>query len=143
MQEFDAIKEAFSSFLFYHYFFSAFLALPFIINLITLFTYKNFASLNKKIWYVMPLLFFLIAISTLSGLNLSAIGHNFTSPKVLAMFIYILFVFVGEIYRIRLLKVARRTSEEAMLDYVKKAKILYFLDLLGFILVFFGSRSAI
>lgn len=143
MQEFDAIKEAFSSFLFYHYFFSAFLALPFIINLITLFTYKNFASLNKKIWYVMPLLFFLIAISTLSGLNLSAMGHNFTSPKVLAMFVYILFVFVGEIYRIRLLKVARRTSEEAMLDYVKKAKILYFLDLLGFILVFFGSRSAI
>lgn len=143
MQEFDAIKEAFSSFLFYHYFFSTFLALPFIINLITLFTYKNFASLNKKIWYVMPLLFFLIAISTLSGLNLSAMGHNFTSPKVLAMFVYILFVFVGEIYRIRLLKVARRTSEKAMLDYVKKAKILYFLDLLGFILVFFGSRSAI
>lgn len=143
MQEFDAIKEAFSSFLFYHYFFSAFLALPFIINLITLFTYKNFASLNKKIWYVMPLLFFLIAISTLSGLNLSAMGHNFTSPKVLAMFVYILFVFVGEFYRIRLLKVARRTNEEAMLDYVKKAKILYFLDLLGFILVFFGSRSAI
>lgn len=137
------IKKAFSSFLFYHYFFSAFLALPFVINLITLFTYKNFVALNKKIWYVMPLLFFLIAVSTLSGLNLSAMGHNFTSPKVLAMFVYILFVFVGEIYRIRLLKVARRTSEEAMLDYVKKAKILYFLDLLGFILVFFGSRSAI
>lgn len=137
------IKKAFSSFLFYHYFFSAFLALPFVINLITLFTYKNFVALNKKIWYVMPLLFFLIAVSALSGLNLSAMGHNFTSPKVLAMFVYILFVFVGEIYRIRLLKVARRTSEEAMLDYVKKAKILYFLDLLGFILVFFGSRSAI
>lgn len=137
------IKKAFSSFLFYHYFFSAFLALPFVINLITLFTYKNFVALNKKIWYVMPLLFFLIAVSTLSGLNLSAMGHNFTSPKVLAMFVYILFVFVGEIYRIRLLKVARRTSEEAMLDYVRKAKILYFLDLLGFILVFFGSRSAI
>lgn len=143
MQEIDMIKKAFSSFLFYHYFFSAFLALPFVINLITLFTYKNFVALNKKIWYVMPLLFFLIAVSTLSGLNLSAMGHNFTSPKVLAMFVYILFVFVGEIYRIRLLKVARRTSEEAMLDYVKKAKILYFLDLLGFILVFFGSRSAI
>lgn len=137
------IKKALSSFLFYHYFFSAFLALPFVINLITLFTYKNFVALNKKIWYVMPLLFFLIAVSTLSGLNLSAMGHNFTSPKVLAMFVYILFVFVGEIYRIRLLKVARRTSEKAMLDYVKKAKILYFLDLLGFILVFFGSRSAI
>lgn len=143
MQEIDMIKKAFSSFLFYHYFFSAFLALPFVINLITLFTYKNFVALNKKIWYVMPLLFFLIAVSTLSGLNLSAMRHNFTSPKVLAMFVYILFVFVGEIYRIRLLKVARRTSEEAMLDYVKKAKILYFLDLLGFILVFFGSRSAI
>lgn len=143
MQEIDMIKKAFSSFLFYHYFFSAFLALPFVINLITLFTYKNLVALNKKIWYVMPLLFFLISVSTLSGLNLSAMGHNFTSPKVLAMFVYILFVFVGEIYRIRLLKVARRTNEEAMLDYVKKAKILYFLDLLGFILVFFGSRSAI
>lgn len=143
MQEIDMIKKAFSSFLFYHYFFSAFLALPFVINLITLFTYKNFASLNKKIWYVMPLLFFLIAVATLSGLNLSAMGHNFTSPKVLAMFAYIIFVTVGEIYRIKLLKVARRTNEQAMLDYVKKAKILYFLDLLGFILVFFGSRSAV
>lgn len=137
------IKEAFSSFLFYHYFFSAFLALPFVINLITLFTYKNFASLNKKIWYAMPLLFFLIAVCTLSGLNLSAMGHNFTSAKVLGMFVYILFVFLGEIYRIKLLKVARRTSEEAMLEYVKKAKILYFLDLLGFALVFFGSKYAI
>lgn len=143
MQEIDMIKKAFSSFLFYHYFFSAFLALPFVINLITLFTYKNFVALNKKIWYVMPLLFFLIAVSTLSGLNLSAMGHNFTSPKVLAMFAYILFVFAGEIYRIRLLKVARRTSEEAMLEYVKKAKILYILDLLGFIFVFFGSKGAI
>lgn len=91
----------------------------------------------------MPLLFFLIAVSTLSGLNLSAMGHNFTSPKVLAMFAYIFFVFAGEIYRIRLLKVARRTSEEAMLEYVKKAKILYILDLLGFIFVFFGSKGAI
>lgn len=143
MQEIDMIKEAFSSFLFYHYFFSAFLALPFVINLITLFSYKNFASLNKKIWYVMPLLFFLIAVSALSGLNLSAMGHNFTSPKVLAMMLYLIFVFLGEIYRIKLLKVARRTNEEAMLEYVKKAKILYFLDLLGFIIVFFGSKNAI
>lgn len=143
MQEIDMIKEAFSSFLFYHYFFSAFLALPFVINLITLFSYKNFASLNKKIWYVMPLLFFLIAVSALSGLNLSAMGHNFTSPKVLAMMFYLIFVFLGEIYRIKLLKVARRTNEEAMLEYVKKAKILYFLDLLGFIIVFFGSKNAI
>lgn len=143
MQEIDMIKKAFSSFLFYHYFFSAFLALPFVINLITLYTYKNFASLNKKIWYVMPLLFFLIAVAALSGLNLSAMGHNFTSAKVLTMFAYIIFVTAGEICRIKLLKVARRTNEQAMLDYVKKAKILYFLDLLGFILVFFGSRSAV
>lgn len=143
MQELNTIKETFSSFVFYHYFFSAFLALPFMINLVTLFTYKNFASLNKKIWYVMPLLFFLIAVCMLSGLNLSAIGHNFGSPWVLAMFAYTLFVLGGEIYRIKLLKVAKRTNEEAMLQYVKKTKILYILDLLGFILIFFGSKSAI
>lgn len=143
MQELDTIKEVFSNFLFYHYFFSAFLALPFVINLITLFTYKNFASLNKKIWYVMPLLFFLLGVSTLSGLNLSAMEHNFYSPLVLAMFAYTLFVIGGEIYRIKLLKVARRTNEKAMLEYVKKAKILYILDLLGFLLLFFGSKSAI
>lgn len=143
MQEFDAIQEAFSSFLFYHSFFSAFLALPFIMNLITLFTYKSFASLNKKIWHVMPLLFFLLAISTFSGLNLSAMGHNFSSLWVLLMFAYVLFVLIAEIYRIKLLKVARRTNEEAMLQYVKKAKILYLLDLLGFIFIFFGSKGAI
>lgn len=143
MQELDMIKKAFSSLVFYHYFFSAFLALPFVINLITLFTYKNFVALNKKIWYVMPLLFFLIAVSALSGLNLLAMQHNFTSLKVIAMSFYLGLVLFGEIYRIRLLKVAIRTNEEAMLEYVKKAKILYFLDLLGFILVFFGSKSAI
>ena len=143
MQELDMIKKAFSSLVFYHYFFSAFLALPFVINLITLFTYKNFISLNKKIWYVMPLLFFLITISALSGLNLSAMNHDFASPKVLVMSFYLGFVLFGEIYRIKLLKVAKRTSEEAMLEYVKKAKVLYLLDLLGFILVFFGSKGAI
>lgn len=140
MEELNMIQKAFSDLVFYHAFFSAFFAFPFVLNLYTLYTYKNFASLNKKIWYAMPLIFFLLAVAFLSGINVSITQNNFNSPIVLAMWGYWLFVLIGEIIRIRILKIARRTNEEAMLRYVKFCKILYILNLLGFALVFYWSK---
>lgn len=140
MEELNMIQKAFNDLVFYHAFFSAFFAFPFVLNLYTLYTYKNFASLNKKIWYAMPLIFFLLGVALLSGLNVSITQNIYTSPMILVMWGYWLFVLVGEIARIRILKLARRTNEEAMLKYVKFCKILYILNLLGFALVFYGSK---
>lgn len=137
MEELNAVQKAFSDLNFYHAFFCAFFAIPFLINLYSLFTYKNFASLNKKIWYAMPLIFFLLCIAFLSGINVSITQNNFSSPFVLAMWAYWIFVLGGEILRMRILKVARRTSKEAMLRYVKFCKFLYLSDLLGFGLIYF------
>lgn len=139
MEEFNAIQKAFSDLVFYHAFFSAFFAFPFVLNLYTLYTYKNFASLNKRIWYAMPLIFFLLGVSLLSGINVFITQKHLSLP-VLIMCGYWLFVFVGEIFRIRILKVARRTNEQAMLQYVRFCKFLYLLDLIGFILIFFWSK---
>ena len=140
MEEFIVIQKAFSDLVFYHAFFSAFFAIPFALNLYNLFTYKNFASLNKKIWYSMPLIFFLLSIAFLSGINVSITQGNFANPMVLAMWGYWIFVFGGEIIRLKLLKIARRTNEEAMLKYVRFCKTLYMLNLLGFALLYFGSK---
>lgn len=137
MEEFDAIQKAFSDLNFYHSFFCAFFAAPFIINLYSLFTYKNFASLNKKIWYAMPLIFFLLCIAFLSGINVSITQNRFFSPFVVMMWIYWLFILGGEILRMRILKIARRTNKEAMLKYVRFCKFLYIFDLLGFSLFYF------
>lgn len=137
MEELNAVQKAFSDLNFYHAFFCAFFAIPFLINLYSLFTYKNFASLNKKIWYAMPLIFFLLCIAFLSGINVSITQNNFSSPFVLAMWAYWIFVLGGEILRMRILKVARRTSKEAMLRYVKFCKLLYLSNLLGFGLIYF------
>ncbi|WP_027327803.1 hypothetical protein [Helicobacter pametensis] len=140
MEELNAMQQAFSDLVFYHAFFSAFFAFPFALNLFTLFAYKNFASLNKKIWYTMPLIFFLLSIAFLSGINVSITQNLYTSPFVIGMWAYWLFVLCGEIIRIKILKVARRTNEQAMLKYVRFCKILYSLNLLGFALLFFGSH---
>lgn len=140
IDEISAIQNAFANLVFYHAFFSAFFAFPFVLNLYTLFSYKNFASLNKKIWFAMPLIFFLLAVSLLSGINVVVTQNIYTSPAVLIMWGYWLFVFIGEIIRIRTLSVARRTNEQAMLKYIKICKILYGLDLLGFVLIYFGNH---
>lgn len=140
MEELNAIQKAFSDLNFYHAFFCAFFAVPFIINLYSLFTYKNFASLNKKIWYAMPLIFFLLCIAFLSGINVSITQNRFFSPFIILMWAYWVFVLGGEILRMRILKIARRTSKEAMLRYVKFCKLLYIFNLLGFALFYCWIR---
>lgn len=140
MQELNAIEQAFSSLVFYHQFFSAFFAFPFVLNLYNLFKQSNFAILNKKIWFCMPLIFFLLAVSLLSGLNIIFTQRLFFSTQIALMIVFWLVVLLGEIYRIKRLKIARRINEEAMLSYVKFCKLLYTLNLALFALVFFGSK---
>lgn len=133
----SALQEAFMSLLLYHKVFAAFFALPFVLNLLVLyFGANNLVAMNKKIWFIAPITFFLLSVSVLSGINIWAFGGVELSLGIIVMISFCVFVLLGEIYRIKILKVARRTSMEAMLGYIKFCKVLYFADLIFFALIF-------
>ncbi|AAP77592.1 hypothetical protein LS66_007025 [Helicobacter sp. MIT 03-1614] len=139
MQEFDSLilHDTFMDLVLYHKIFAGFFALPFVLNLLVLFFgSKNLVAMNKKIWFIAPIIFFLLSVSVLSGINIWIFGNLELSLKIIAMITFCIFVLIGEIYRIKILKVARRTNLEAMKGYVKFCKILYIMDLLFFILLF-------
>ena len=129
------IIESFRQLTFYHSFFSLFLILPFVLNLWSLFFYKNLVQLNKRIWFMMPLIFFLLSVAVLSGLNILVFNPQSFGISTLVMIILCLVVFGGEIYRIKILKIARRTSLEAMQRYVVFCKMLYTIDVILYALV--------
>lgn len=129
------IIESFRQLTFYHSFFSLFLILPFVLNLWSLFFYKNLVQLNKRIWFMMPLIFFLLSVALLSGLNILVFNPQSFGISTIVMIILCLVVFGGEIYRIKILKIARRTSLEAMQRYVIFCKILYTIDAVLYALV--------
>ena len=139
MQEFDSLilHDTFMDLVLYHKIFAGFFALPFVLNLLVLFFgSKNLVAMNKRIWFIAPIIFFLLSVSVLSGINIWIFGNLELSLKIIAMITFCIFVLIGEIYRIKILKVARRTNLEAMKGYVKFCKILYIMDLLFFILLF-------
>lgn len=140
MQEFDAsvLSDTFAQLVFYHKLFAGFFALPFVLNLIVLFTSsKNLVAMNKRIWFITPIIFFLLSVSILSGINVWLFGDIGLNVGIIAMITFCVFVIVGEVFRLRILKVARRTNVEAMMSYVKFCKILYSVDLVLFALLFF------
>ena len=131
------LHDTFMDLVLYHKIFAGFFALPFVLNLLVLFFgSKNLVAMNKKIWFIAPIIFFLLSVSVLSGINIWIFGNLELSLKIIAMITFCIFVLIGEIYRIKILKVARRTNLEAMKGYVKFCKILYIMDLLFFILLF-------
>ncbi len=130
------VAKAFNDMVFFHSFFMAFLPIPFLINLYTLFTYKTYQKVVTKIWFVMPIIFLLVAIGSFSGLFILASMQWFISINVIMMIVYMAFVFGGEIARIQKLKLAK-TSEECMLKYIRFCRILYMCDLVGAILFVF------
>ena len=129
------IIDSFRQLTFYHSFFSLFLILPFVLNLWSLFFYKNLVQLNKRIWFMMPLIFFLLSVAVLSGLNILVFNPQSFGISTIVMIILCLVVFGGEIYRIKILKIARRTSLEAMQRYVVFCKMLYTIDVVLYALV--------
>ena len=99
MQEFDSLtlQETFMSLLLYHKIFAYFFALPFVLNLIVLFFGShNLVAMNKKIWFIAPITFFLLSVAVLSGVNLWVFGHIALNLKLIAMITFCIFVFVGE-----------------------------------------------
>ncbi|MDO7253247.1 hypothetical protein [Helicobacter cappadocius] len=137
MEEINTIAKAFNDSVFFHSFFMYFMPVPFIINLYTLFNQRDYVRVNRKIWFVMPIIFFLIAVAFFTGIFLMAMGHFMFNAKVILMVIATVVIFVGEIVRIKRLKIAK-TKEEFMIAYLKFCKVLYFIDLLLCLLLIFG-----
>ena len=138
MQEFDTLtlQETYMSLLLYHKIFAYFFALPFVLNLLVLFFGShNLVKMNKKIYFIAPITFFLLSVAVLSGVNLWVFGHIELGLNLIVMITFCLFVFVGEIFRMKILKGARRTSFEAMQSYIRFSKVLYVLDLVCFALI--------
>ena len=83
----------------------------------------------------MPLIFFLFSVALLSGLNIVVFSPQSFGFGTILMSVFCLLVLVGEIMRIKMLKIAKRTSLEAMQKYIKFAKILYFLEALLYVFI--------
>lgn len=136
MEEINMIAKAFNDSVFFHSFFMYFMPIPFIINLYTLFNQRDYIRVNRKIWFVMPMIFFLVAVAFFTGIFLMAMGHFTLNARVIFMVVVTAIIFIGEIVRIRRLKVAR-TKEELMIAYLKFCKILYGIDLIFCLLLIF------
>lgn len=115
----------------YHAIFSYIIFLPILLNIYRLFTYQNLVILNKKIWFSMPIIFFLITVGLLSGISILAMSKEL-KLSVIFMIVFTLLVLVLEIVRIRYLKVARRTNQDMMDRYVRFCRIIYIAELLLF-----------
>lgn len=131
------IAKAFNDSVFFHSFFMYFMPIPFIINLYTLFNQRDYIRVNRKIWFVMPMIFFLVAVAFFTGIFLMAMGHFALNIRVIFMVVVTAIIFIGEIVRIRRLKVAK-TKEELMIAYLKFCKILYGADLIFCLLLIFA-----
>lgn len=129
------ILESLMQLKFYHALFSLCFVLPILLNLYNLFFHKNLVAMNKRIWFVMPLVFFLLSVAFLSGLNLVFFNFNGISFGFVLMCVFWLLALIGEIRRVKMLKVARRTSLEAMQQYIKFAKGLYGVELVLFVVI--------
>lgn len=136
MEEINMIAKAFNDSVFFHSFFMYFMPIPFIINLYTLFNQRDYIRVNRKIWFVMPMIFFLVAVAFFTGIFLVAMEHFAFSARVIFMVVVTAIIFIGEIVRIRRLKVAK-TKEELMIAYLKFCKILYGIDLILCLLLIF------
>ncbi|PAF44883.1 hypothetical protein BJI48_02425 [Helicobacter sp. 11S02596-1] len=121
--------KAFNDSVFFHSFFMYFMPIPFLINLYALFTKKDYTAINRKIWFVMPMVFFLVAVAFFSGIFVMAMQYFFIDIKNALMIAVTLFIFIGEIIRVKKLKIAK-TKQELMEAYLKFCKLLYGLDLI-------------
>lgn len=137
MEEINMIAKAFNDSVFFHTFFMYFMPIPFIINLYALFNQRDYIKVNRKIWFVMPMIFFLIAVAFFTGIFVMAMTHFAISAKVILMIVVTAIIFIGEIVRIRKLKLAK-TKEELMIAYLKFCKILYGVDLICSLAIIFG-----
>ena len=80
--EVDMVAKAFDDMVFFHAFFMAFFPIPFLINLFTLFTYKTYQKVIIKLWFVMPIIFLLVAIGSFTGIFIMASAQWYINWRI-------------------------------------------------------------
>ncbi|WP_104758794.1 hypothetical protein [Helicobacter bizzozeronii] len=117
----DAIK--------FHAFFMGLGPLIFGANLFWLGYLKNYATLNKRLYAMMVIVFMWVAIGFFSGVFIWAMQGFSGSLKVVLMVIALGLISLGEIQRIKKLKHAR-IKEAYMQKYIRWSQGLYTFNLL-------------
>lgn len=142
MDEINMVAKTFNDSIFFHAFFMYFIPIPFLFNLYVLFSQnKGYVKINLKIWFVMPIIFFLVAVAFFSGIFVMAMNNFFINFSVILMVLYTLFIFIGEIIRVKKFKLAK-TKEELMKSYIKFCKTLYISNLvLYFIVLYVAGKN--
>ncbi|WP_104697036.1 MULTISPECIES: hypothetical protein [unclassified Helicobacter] len=126
--ESESINDVLKNMIFLHYIFIIPLPIIYIFNLYVLFRESNYARLNKKIWYGMPMIFLLLSISLLTGLSIWAMQQFQFHFSIIFMCFVFCFLLGSEIYRIKNLK-RSRIAEEKMQKYISFCKKNYFINL--------------
>ncbi|PAF43275.1 hypothetical protein [Helicobacter sp. 11S02629-2] len=117
-----------------HQIFASLLFIPYVWYIYVLFTFKTYKALNSKLFFIMPIVFFLVAVSFFSGIFLLAMRHFVMDFKISAMIFVFLCYAIGEGVRLKKIKFAR-TSEERFAKYVKGCKIMYICFLVLYIIM--------
>ncbi|CBG39393.1 hypothetical protein [Helicobacter mustelae] len=108
----------------YHKFFALLLAGIYLMDFGILWTQKNYATLNKRLWFFMPLIFCLLAIIFLLGISLWAMMGFVFEGRIFEMCaVWVVFLSL-EIMRSKILK-RSRISLAGMKKYVRFCKIYY------------------
>lgn len=133
-----ATKNILETMIFYHYFLTLPLPIIYLINLFTLQIQKNYATINKRIWYSMPLIFLFLSISFFGGLCIWAMEHFSFKLSIIIMLLVFCILTGSEIYRIKRLK-KDRISEASMKKYISLCKKLYSINFILIISLTFGT----
>lgn len=131
--EVDMVAKAFNDMVFFHAFFMAFFPIPFLINLYTLFTYKTYQKVIVKLWFVMPIIFLLVAVGSFSGVFILASRQWYMTWQIGAMIALMVLIFVCEMVRLKRLKLAR-TDEGLMRKYINFCRWVYGVELVAVLL---------
>lgn len=140
MEHSDALSffmsDAYTQGVFIHEVFAYMFFLPYIWYLYVLFTYKTYLQMNQKIYFIMPITLFLLAVALSTGIFILAMRNFIVDRRITSMILICGIFLCGEVYRMIIVKKAK-TSRENMQRYVKKCKIMYslfFLLYLGLII---------
>ncbi|RDU67639.1 hypothetical protein CQA53_01140 [Helicobacter didelphidarum] len=123
-----------------HEIFTCMFILPYVWYLLVLFSHKTYLSMNNKIYFIMPITFFLLSVAIVTGIFLLSMRGFIFDLRIILMIIVCYIFLAGEIYRLVTLKKAK-TSLEGMKKYTKFCKIMYFLFLLLYFIVIGFSKA--
>lgn len=112
-----------------HLFFSYFLFIPPLLNLYYLAQESRFITLAKRLKFVAPAYYFLMAAVAFSGVVLGAMLQHLSAINLL-MFAALLGIFIGEVKRHKRQKGIASHEVQAQEDFKAWAKRKYALDLL-------------